>query len=102
MNEDTRAALARYEQARAELEERLREHAEAWSTQLLVWRPIETAPRDGTIVLLGRAGLGTVALAWWCVCSDRWLCAWSGSSVGDRMTHWIPVTAAIEALRGMD
>lgn len=65
------------------------------------WQPIETAPKDGTSVLLGcdydRLGKARVTLAWW---DGKWLesqywneCEeeWEDCTVQFRPTHWMPL-----------
>jgi hypothetical protein len=56
------------------------------------WQPIETAPKDGRQVLLGRAGWGAVLAEWR---DDAWIEHLGGESYGTRIsyepTHWIAV-----------
>ena len=53
------------------------------------WRPIETAPRDGTEVLANTSGLGRVVVYW-----DDEESQW-GTGLGyldrDAPTHWMPL-----------
>jgi hypothetical protein len=53
---------------------------------VMTWQPIETAPKDGTVLLVhGERG---VELGW-CVLS-RWY--WHGrNSVTEQPTHWMPL-----------
>src|SRR6266550_5689571 len=53
------------------------------------WQPIETAPRDGTMILIGRwdRGLATIY-------SDHWAedpGCWCDSSGSFLPTHWMPL-----------
>ena len=75
------------------------------------WMPIETAPKDGTQILVARAGeeigMGAVEIVDWCVMEN-----WHWEQVGDdlyrkvkdapsefwngnghRATHWLPLPA---------
>lgn len=59
------------------------------SEQTTGWRPIETAPRDGTMILVGRwdQGLATVY-------GDHWAedpGCWYDSSGLFEPTHWMPL-----------
>lgn len=63
------------------------------------WRPIETAPKDGTIVLVFAISEGdpydrpsTIAEAWW-GCGGETLTHWAGIGLTawHRPTHWIPI-----------
>jgi hypothetical protein len=49
------------------------------------WQPIETAPRDGTVILVYAPGLFQTA-AWvdgyWTTACENWL---------DDVTHWMPL-----------
>lgn len=54
------------------------------------WRAIETAPKDGTRVLLYRAGLGeSMAVAWFSHDFDEWTPV--NGSVFPCPTHWLPL-----------
>ena len=50
------------------------------------WQPIETAPRDGTIIDLWLTGGGRVADQWWCE-EDK---TWSGLE-NEMFSHWAPI-----------
>lgn len=52
------------------------------------WRPIESAPKDGTPVLL-LAGV-TKNVGWWAV--DKW--SYGGGRWGNDVTHWLPLPPA--------
>lgn len=53
----------------------------------MTWQPIETAPRDGTLVLVYREGI--IDMAVW---SDHFAC-WitCASNQGEKRTHWMPL-----------
>lgn len=75
------------------------------------WQPIETAPKDGTSILVACAGedigMGAVEITEWCVMENyRWELVegdtyrkvreaptefWDGN--GHRATHWMPLPA---------
>jgi len=71
------------------------------------WQPIETAPRDGTDVIVGfdRADTWIVHVAWWrtgeeygCTANDRgWWSYTLGSVTQEQLdedrtpTHWMPL-----------
>ncbi len=53
------------------------------------WRPIETAPKDGTTILVGRWDDGMPMIY-----SDHWSGAgecWCDSSPSFQPTHWVPL-----------
>ena len=51
------------------------------------WQPIETAPRDGTLVMVGAPGCG-VSLVRWML--DSWIDE-QGFTQGSWPTHWRPL-----------
>lgn len=58
------------------------------------WQPIDTAPKDGTPVLLWPgaeiwAGQTTPAVGWWAEYFG-WICSSAGAS-GEVATHWMPL-----------
>ncbi len=58
------------------------------------WQPIETAPRDGTRILVCRSGsLPFHDVVEWCDWKPGWL---NGDMAGDAdaYTHWMPLPAA--------
>ena len=66
------------------------------------WRPIETAPKDGSEILLAHPD-GSMVVGWWREDRTRGkVCGWSdGWSDGDDFamtwpTHWMPLPAAPE------
>lgn len=77
-----------------------------------VWRPIETAPRDGTEILIWRDGIAAAPVAKWEFCGDEvgflWvfdeaICigvdcgnlGWADDIEDGAMpTHWSPIPAA--------
>lgn len=77
-----------------------REEADAaWNTRAPQWLPIESAPRDGSWIVIGRAGHGAVLLAFW----HRLHGAWWGQGGDDgqwkkwqQATHWQPLPAPPE------
>jgi hypothetical protein len=59
------------------------------------WQPIESAPKDGTTILLGHASFKPEA-AWWEYCS--WFEGWCSGGFRSDMygpgfdpTHWMPL-----------
>ena len=64
------------------------------------WRPIETAPRDGTGVLANTAGLGRV-VAYWHDEESQW-----GTGLGyldrDAPTHWMPIPLPPASAEGVE
>ncbi len=69
------------------------------STQSNGWQPIETAPKDGTTILLNYSGMKAIRLGWWD--DDRFakkphpFFAWpncsKASARGNPPTHWMPL-----------
>lgn len=71
-----------------------------------MWQPIETAPKDGTLIV----GYGPVdmlerkrdhmAIVFWCI-KDPWVSGWEvygGSYLPPNMlTHWMPVPPSPES-----
>lgn len=67
-----------------------------------VWRPIETAPKDGTRILLAGGGLQQINVGGWCERVGAWDCeaegmfedgpSWGGGEE-DGPTHWMPLPA---------
>lgn len=55
------------------------------------WKPIDTAPKDGTYVLVGQWMVDyegpyfRMGVSWW---SEQW--GWGGN-VPDEPTHWMPL-----------
>jgi len=77
----------------------------AWVEALPKWRPIETAPKDGTKILVFCHWLGVCGPATWC--EDQFAKnprpfwthwgthVWGVSRVrGDQPTHWMPLPSA--------
>jgi hypothetical protein len=63
------------------------------------WRPIETAPKDGSEILLAHPD-GSMVVGWWC--ENGLHGRVSGWSDGDDFamtwpSHWMPIPAAPEA-----
>ena len=60
------------------------------------WRPIETAPKDGTLVIVGAPGYASVSARWgW---ESPWIDGWwcdghRSDAVGPEFTptHWMPL-----------
>jgi len=65
------------------------------------WQPIETAPKDGTPILLGIAGPHYwPRSAWWCLDEERWVVHKGGrfSAWFDiPPTHWMPLPSPPDA-----
>ena len=71
----------------------------AWNTRATAWQPIETAPKDGTEVLLGHAN--SIWLDYWTMANELdgfWaMCdQWEDPEVP---THWMPLPAAPQIQR---
>lgn len=58
------------------------------------WEPIETAPKDGTIVDLWHKDGFRITDEWWIEDGDDGF--WSGLFLSDSFTHWMPVPTAPE------
>jgi hypothetical protein len=62
------------------------------------WQPIETAPKDGTLVLLFIEDFHYVTVAWFCIATGLWP---SNDAFNDDRepcnvglpTHWMPLPA---------
>lgn len=60
-----------------------------------MWQPIETAPRDGTIIL-AYDGCSVQSITWR---EDRWVTDWDHDPTyedGGSPTHWMPLPEAPE------
>ena len=59
------------------------------------WQPIETAPRDGTFVLLFLPHIETVRTGYWSHMTGKgWMINWASTyrtSVDGPVTHWQPL-----------
>ncbi len=59
-----------------------------------MWQPIETAPKDGTIVLLAGEfdypGDWRIKIGYWSACDDDWYLCWASW----KPTHWMPLPDA--------
>ena len=53
------------------------------------WEPIETAPRDGTVIDLWDSEFGRITEQWW----DEDDGCWSGFGP-ENITHWMPLPGA--------
>lgn len=62
------------------------------------WQPIETAPKDETRVLLGRAGVHAMHTAFWR--GGIWHCG--GHSYFNNPTHWMPLPEHPSVVHGGD
>lgn len=69
------------------------------------WQPIETAPRDGSDVLLFEVYERLPAIGWWCEKKGRWYANTEVYDVdgnaciidklyNDGITHWMPLPSA--------
>ena len=50
------------------------------------WQPIDTAPKDGSIIDLWHRDYGRIPENWWVVEDACW-CGWDA----DDITHWMPL-----------
>lgn len=57
------------------------------------WRPIETAPRDGTLILATVKHIGCDAVSFW---GAGWRETTNGLMLRDEPTHWQPLPAPPE------
>jgi hypothetical protein len=70
------------------------------------WQPIETAPKDGTVIELMNEHNGLTDIGHWCDYSTRGYPSLSGldgewdqeRGNGD-MTHWRPLASPLEAIK---
>lgn len=74
---------------------RMRDAIDAHLAKGAQWQPIETAPRDSTIILCYSKNRWTADVSpmkW----VDEWKCAASGHRLGidEQPTHWMPLPAA--------
>ena len=56
---------------------------------LPVWRPIESAPKDGTSILVCNHRNGVTQCAVYL--SKRWLTTWQHEEITTEPTHWMPL-----------
>ena len=61
------------------------EIAQIHAENISQWQPIETAPKDGTIIDLWVPGFGRLVDQWW---DDG---AWSGVVSNSEVSHWMPL-----------
>ena len=54
------------------------------------WRPIETAPRDGTLILVAVKHIGCDVVSFW---GAGWRETTNGLMLRDEPTHWQPLPA---------
>lgn len=54
------------------------------------WKPIETAPKDGEMVLISD-GVNVVAAAWDWSGKPTWRMGGMGIKLGDDWTNWMPL-----------
>lgn len=74
----------------------LRKAAKIWNTRASQWQPIETAPKDGTRILLHDANsaakrqpINTTVGSWW---SDKYRNHWfPDHGFVNKPTHWMPL-----------
>lgn len=59
------------------------------------WRPISSAPMDGTSMLLYTEGFSKVRIGWHFNNSWHWDGEYSGVPYGKRPTHWMPLPLAL-------
>lgn len=57
------------------------------------WQPIETAPRDGSFVLVCQSRNGIIRTAHWADTWDHWAIASGAMSYISGVTHWMPLPA---------
>jgi len=58
-----------------------------------MWQPIETAPRDGTLILVNVKHIGADAVSYW---GAGWRETSNGLMLRDAPTHWMPLPPAPE------
>lgn len=54
------------------------------------WRPIETAPKDGALVLVSNTG-GSVCIASWSGKKRKYWRYFLGGEMWTQPTHWMPL-----------
>lgn len=69
-------------------------HERSWldmNDRTTAWRPIETAPKDGTVILLGVAWEPLVVVGFWK--DGQWVAQWTLEPlIGfEPVTHWQPI-----------
>ncbi|BCZ76012.1 hypothetical protein [Komagataeibacter phage phiKX1] len=52
------------------------------------WRPIETAPKDGTCILVPVKFIGADVVTWW---AAAWRETTNGLRLNEAPTHWMPL-----------
>lgn len=58
------------------------------------WQPIETAPKDGARILIGRVGHPWVFSAWWNERHTHWATGKSPMDFFAEPTHWMQLPEA--------
>lgn len=110
--EHAQTALTNYQKARKDLEQALDAQAAeiARLNAIQAWQPIETAPRDGTAILLGSSDGAWIAKydpvypsgyrpknPWFSLMLNH---DHMGRMPNTKPTHWMPLPAAPDALSG--
>ena len=54
------------------------------------WQPIESAPKDGSMMLISVGDRGGVGESWFSRSDDKWYWA-SGDAAQSTPTHWMPL-----------
>lgn len=59
------------------------------------WQPIETAPKDGTLVLTWGDARACFAVSYWCPSDEEWMTDFRGKGNEQIVyaTHWMPLPA---------
>jgi hypothetical protein len=56
------------------------------------WQPKESAPKDGTRILVATTER-VIGLSFWLPASQTWWSQQTGRSMRDAFTHWMPIPA---------
>jgi len=57
--------------------------------RIMKWQPIETAPKDGTVILVYDETIGVFSANWWEI-KNAWF-AESATVMSKKATHWMPL-----------
>ena len=92
--------------------QRLRETERAWQLdrkkptvepEPCVWRDIDSAPKDGTEILVGSASLGPVVVKWKegrsTMRDTDWMVSWDGDYLASEPYGWMPIPAPLKVER---
>lgn len=58
-------------------------------SEIGMWRDIDSAPKDGTVIDLWHKENGRMTDCWWDKDEERWIGGWDED---DAITHWAEIT----------